>query len=151
MLLGTCKSTGDVTKLAKHELLGLASRCYGMALKADSQSASLWHDLGLTYLRQQEIINSTNKMAAAEKQVLAKKALQCVERAVQLERDNATYWNTLGLVALADGQFCPLFRGHTVHVKISREVVTAEIFLPFWCKTVTCMPYVGKSHTFLCL
>ena len=82
-----------------------------MALKADSQSASLWHDLGLTYLRQQEIINSTNKMAAAEKQVLAKKALQCVERAVQLERDNATYWNTLGLVALADGQSPPVSIG----------------------------------------
>ena len=106
MLLGSGKSSDDVTTLDKQQVLALASRCYGMALKADNQSASLWHDLGVAYMRQQAVIDSSkNKMAAAEKQVLTRKAFQCVERAVQLDGENAMYWNTLGLVALTDGEY----------------------------------------------
>ncbi|ELT99404.1 hypothetical protein CAPTEDRAFT_188519 [Capitella teleta] len=86
--------------LGQRELLALAVRCYGMALKQQPQVSALWHDLGVAYWRHSHL--SLDQRAS-----LAEKGLHAMRKAVSLQPSNAAHWNTLGVIA-ADVEYYAL-------------------------------------------
>jgi len=74
------------------------SRCYGMALKLQSDMSSLWHDLGVNYYVQTKVVE---KVMA---KVMAIKSLQALRKAVTLDPSNHLHWTALGVVAASKGR-----------------------------------------------
>ena len=72
-------------------------RCYGMALKLLPDCASLWHDLGVNYHHQAELLGGTGG------HILSAKSVQVLQKAVTLDPSNYKHWNALGTVAASNG------------------------------------------------
>ena len=94
---GDSKKSGETTCIGKKELLGLGARCYGQALKLQSESDTMWHDIGANYFWQAE------EYEAQEAKDLANKALQCLKKSVTLDPQNFRHWISLGVVAASKG------------------------------------------------
>ena len=69
------------------------SRCYSRALKILPESASLWHDLGLSFFY------LSKEKSEQERHLFLDKSESCLKKAISLESDNHLHWTALGVIA----------------------------------------------------
>lgn len=90
-------STSPNGKLQKFFLIFVFRRCYGQALKLLPDVAALWHDLGVNYFYQSQLLYGT---AAVD---MATKSLHVLQKAVTLDPLDFRHWTALGRVACYPG------------------------------------------------
>ncbi|XP_033749913.1 LOW QUALITY PROTEIN: tetratricopeptide repeat protein 37-like [Pecten maximus] len=84
------------------QTLELGARCYGRALKALSDCASLWHDLGVNFFYQSQQSAQTDVIAR-----LSTKAVNSLKKALTIDPKNHLHWNALGRVFCSKGCYSP--------------------------------------------
>ncbi|XP_064609375.1 tetratricopeptide repeat protein 37-like [Liolophura sinensis] len=100
------KSSEKKRSLSKEELLKLGARCYGQALKLLPDCAALWHDLGVNYFYQSQLLSGA---AAVD---VATKSLHILQKAVMLDPLDFRHWTALGRVACYPGVNNPSLAQH---------------------------------------
>lgn len=81
----------ETVLLEKNEMLNLGGKFYCQALAIHPEIDSLWHDLGINYYYQSNILKENKKLAV--------KSLLCVQKAITINPNSHKYWNTLGIIA----------------------------------------------------
>ncbi|PVD20045.1 hypothetical protein C0Q70_20539 [Pomacea canaliculata] len=93
-----CQATSaddkDVISIGKLEMLELATKCYGKALKILPENSSLWHDFGISFYYQ-----CCQLKSSSEAKLLVEKSISVLKKAVSLEPTDPTHWTALGVVA----------------------------------------------------
>ncbi|XP_021379584.1 tetratricopeptide repeat protein 37-like [Mizuhopecten yessoensis] len=95
-------SPPGTTSIGLSQTLELGARCYGRALKALPECASLWHDLGVNFFYQSQQSTQTDMVAT-----LSTKAVNALKKALTLDHRNHLHWNALGRVFCLKGCYSP--------------------------------------------
>ncbi|EDV26404.1 uncharacterized protein TRIADDRAFT_54351 [Trichoplax adhaerens] len=78
--------------LDKSQILKAGARYYAAALRLDPNSASLWYDLGVNYLRQAECSDNIDRRALLN-------ALESLKNSIRLNSKDPESWSALGVTA----------------------------------------------------
>ncbi|XP_069137889.1 tetratricopeptide repeat protein 37-like isoform X1 [Argopecten irradians] len=96
----TCPT--GTSKISLIQTIELGSRCYGRALKALPNCASLWHDLGVNFFYQSQQSTQSDMIAT-----LSTKAVNALKKALNIDPKNHLHWNALGRVYCSQGCYQP--------------------------------------------
>ncbi|XP_014670150.1 PREDICTED: tetratricopeptide repeat protein 37-like isoform X2 [Priapulus caudatus] len=107
---------GQTLSVGKADILSLASKCYGRALRLLPDCCSLWQDLGTSYYYRMACT-----MDSTQKTELGCKALQSLKKAVTISPQDYRLWSALGVIAACQEISNPRLAQHAFIKSIDAE------------------------------